>query len=437
MESIRKMIFGGVDPPSDMFVNDDCLTCQDPCEEHSTYPSYLDIKTDRSVAGTTKPYSRHILIATGQSDWAKKIEHDKENTIASLLLSSRPDRSTMITCSSLVSLHSTVPGSQDLLVFPDNFILANVTADNVQQLRSILNNDDIQPTDILIKPNPYSHLLLICSHRRRDKRCGVTAPILAREFDHILRSKQLDEVEIVMVSHIGGHKIAGNVICYTHQGKRGIWYGLVKPCHCKAIVEETLEKGKIIQPLYRGAMGNSFTTLEKKSLLSCFRSLTIVRQHVRPLSTANVVETKVPNDSLVSQLVNTLMRDGKKARAQRLVSDSMRHLEAKTQQEPYGVLASAIEEASPLLKLTSTKKGSKVAHVPTALRERQRRRRAITWIIDASSKRNEKTFEERFAAELYDVTQGTSSVLQKKLQLHKQALANRANAQVSYNTQNR
>ncbi|CAO3597509.1 unnamed protein product [Absidia cylindrospora] len=148
-------------------------------------------------------------------------------------------------------------------------------------------------------------------------------------------------------------------------------------------------------------------------------------------------ETTVPTDSLVSQLVNTLMRDGKKARAQRLVSDSMRHLETKSQQEPYSVLAGAIEEASPLLKLTSTKKGSKVAHVPTALRERQRRRRAITWIIHAASKRNEKTFEERFAGEIYDVTQGTSSVLQKKLQLHKQALANRANAQVNYNTQNR
>jgi small subunit ribosomal protein S7 len=154
-------------------------------------------------------------------------------------------------------------------------------------------------------------------------------------------------------------------------------------------------------------------------------------------ATIQLNETTVPNDSLVSQIVNTLMRDGKKARAQRLVSDSMRHLQAKTQQEPYAVLAGAIEEASPLLKLASSKKGSKVVHIPTALRERQRRRRAITWIIDASAKRNEKTFEERFAAEIYDVTQGTSSVLQKKLQQHKQALANRANAQVNYNTQNR
>lgn len=147
----------------------------------------------------------------------------------------------------------------------------------------------------------------------------------------------------------------------------------------------------------------------------------------------------VPNNEVVSQLVNTLMRDGKKARAQRLISDSMKHLSKKIgageNNDPYNVLLEAIETASPLLKLSSTKKGSKVVHVPTALRDRQRRRRAIVWMLDASKKRGEKSFEERFAAEVYDVSQGVSPVLQKKQQIHKQALANRANAQVSYNTQ--
>jgi small subunit ribosomal protein S7 len=157
-----------------------------------------------------------------------------------------------------------------------------------------------------------------------------------------------------------------------------------------------------------------------------------------PVSVAPVQSTVpiVPNDEVVSQLVNTLMRDGKKARAQRLVSDSMKLLSKKVgETDPYSVLLEAIETASPLLKLSSTKKGSKVVHVPTALRDRQRRRRAIVWMLDASKKRGEKSFEERFAAEVFDVSQGVSSVLQKKQQVHKQALANRANAQVSYNTQ--
>ncbi|CEG79562.1 Putative 30S ribosomal protein S7p/S5e [Rhizopus microsporus] len=169
-----------------------------------------------------------------------------------------------------------------------------------------------------------------------------------------------------------------------------------------------------------------------------------VCQHATPLfrmapawtrSMSNV--TIVPKDDVVSQLVNTLMRDGKKARAQRLVNDSMNHLSKKIGEEkdPYNLLREAIEIASPLLKISSQKKGSKVVHVPTPLRDRQRRRRAIVWMLEAASKRGEKTFEERFASEVLDVTEGTSTVLQKKLQVHKQALANRANAQVSYGGQ--
>lgn len=55
-----------------------------------------------------------------------------------------------------------------------------------------------------------------------------------------------------------GHKFAGNVILYTHEGRRGIWYGRVNPCHCEAIVEQTLIEGKVIKDLYRGSMTHSF-----------------------------------------------------------------------------------------------------------------------------------------------------------------------------------
>lgn len=137
---------------------------------------------------------------------------------------------------------------------------------------------------------------------------------------------------------------------------------------------------------------------------------------------------------IVSQLVNTIMRDGKKARAQRLVSDALQDIRLKTNTDPLVVLAEAVESASPILKLTSAKKGSKVIHVPTALRERQRRRKAIVWILEGAEKRPEKTFEARLSGEILAVINGASSALTKKNSLHKLALANRANAQVSYNT---
>lgn len=64
-----------------------------------------------------------------------------------------------------------------------------------------------------------------------------------------------------------GHQIAGNVICYINDGTRGIWYGRVKTCHCRLIIEETIINGKIIKELYRGAMDKSFKNQVNRSFL--------------------------------------------------------------------------------------------------------------------------------------------------------------------------
>ncbi|CAO3564358.1 unnamed protein product [Mortierella alpina] len=111
--------------------------------------------------------------------------------------------------------------------------------------------------------------LMICSHKKRDKRCGVTAAILKKEFTRILRSKDIygdgeGDVEIWLISHIGGHKFAGNVIVHKSNGL-AVWYGRVEPCHADAIVETTLEKGQVIKELYRGSMMGSFDPHHKKT----------------------------------------------------------------------------------------------------------------------------------------------------------------------------
>ncbi|KAG0035299.1 hypothetical protein BGZ82_005338 [Podila clonocystis] len=136
---------------------------------------------------------------------------------------------------------------------------------------------------------------------------------------------------------------------------------------------------------------------------------------------------------ILAQLVNTIMKDGKKARAQRFVADALLEIRARTQSDPYHVVLDALELASPILKLTATKKGSKVLQVPTPMTERQRRRRAIVWILEASDKRKgEKMFKDRLASEFLAVVNGNSGALAKKNQQHKMALANRANASLKY-----
>ncbi|CAO3685057.1 unnamed protein product [Rhizopus stolonifer] len=273
-------------PPVEYLSQDnDCMGCQDPCTEHKEYPSYLSINQDMPILGSVKPYGRHILIATGASDWSKSIEDDPDSFAASLDRVTKPKQAwkNLVTNTNAVSTYSTLTGACDVLVFPDNLLVANVTQAKAQDFYDLFVNiplpsgpvdlnqimQDERIGEMKVLTCPYKNLLLLCSHRKRDKRCGVTAPILAQEIDHVLREKGLDEYDaaVLMVSHIGGHKFAGNVVCYTHQGTKGIWYGRVKTCHVAAIVEETVIQGKVIKELYRGAMDNSFENQTTRSFL--------------------------------------------------------------------------------------------------------------------------------------------------------------------------
>ncbi|KAF9133243.1 hypothetical protein BGW39_010260 [Mortierella sp. 14UC] len=117
--------------------------------------------------------------------------------------------------------------------------------------------------------------IMICSHGKRDNRCSKTAPILKKQFLSILRQKDIygdaeGDVEIWLVSHIGGHKFAGNVIVHRSEPEEktsmAIWYGRVEPCHASAIVEVTVERGEVIRELYRGSMLGSFDPSKKKKV---------------------------------------------------------------------------------------------------------------------------------------------------------------------------
>ncbi|KAK1778402.1 Sucrase/ferredoxin-like-domain-containing protein [Copromyces sp. CBS 386.78] len=144
-------------------------------------------------------------------------------------------------------------------------------------------------------------IVLICGHGGRDQRCGVYGPLLRGEFEKRLAEssstpeekidvlkgaaaapaeQQLDHARnngeessktwgarVGLISHIGGHKFAGNVIVYIPPGLKlsgsdaphplaghGIWYGRVEPKHVEGIVKETIKKGNVIKELFRGAI---------------------------------------------------------------------------------------------------------------------------------------------------------------------------------------
>jgi hypothetical protein len=125
----------------------------------------------------------------------------------------------------------------------------------------------------------HSPTILICGHGGRDMRCGVMAPVLEAEFQRVLQAQGFtsasssgpvdgpDNANIGLISHVGGHKYAGNVIVYIPPemtvgsnaephplAGKGIWYGRVEPKHVQGIVEETIMGGKVVTDHFRGGI---------------------------------------------------------------------------------------------------------------------------------------------------------------------------------------
>ena len=128
---------------------------------------------------------------------------------------------------------------------------------------------------LMIKAHPITRpVIFICGHETRDKRCGILGPILKTEFTRIFARYRGEDSKLTqkkvhptveLISHMGGHKWAGNVIIYIPPGYgisgevsslagKGIWYGRVEPKHVEGIIQETFVGGRIIKELFRGGI---------------------------------------------------------------------------------------------------------------------------------------------------------------------------------------
>lgn len=127
-------------------------------------------------------------------------------------------------------------------------------------IRHFIDSQEPNPdssSQMTARPCQHEYVILLCSHRRRDARCGLTAPLIKRELERHLRPLGLyrdaqDErpggVGIYFVSHVGGHKYAANVLVYRKQAQQMIWLARVRPEHCEGIVRYTLLEGKVVHP---------------------------------------------------------------------------------------------------------------------------------------------------------------------------------------------
>ncbi len=129
---------------------------------------------------------------------------------------------------------------------------------------------------------------------------------------------------------------------------------------------------------------------------------------------------------LVSSLVNKVMLDGKKARAESIVYGAFDRIRERTEGEPLTVFRRAVENVQPTLEVKSRRKGGTNVQVPFEVRPERRTALSLRWIVSYARKRAEKTMEAKLAGELLDAWHNRGGAVKKREDTHKMAEANKA-----------
>ena len=132
------------------------------------------------------------------------------------------------------------------------------------------------------------------------------------------------------------------------------------------------------------------------------------------------------NSILVTKLVNSIMLDGKKGIAQKVVYGAFDIIKEKTGNEPLEVFIAAMENIMPSLETKSRRVGGSTYQVPMEVRPARRQTLGLRWLTTYSRKRSEKTMKERLAAEIMDAANNTGSAVKKREDVHKMAESNKA-----------
>jgi small subunit ribosomal protein S7 len=129
---------------------------------------------------------------------------------------------------------------------------------------------------------------------------------------------------------------------------------------------------------------------------------------------------------LVSQLVNSVLLDGKKDVARSIVYGSLELVEKRTKSDPLNVLKKAIDNLKPAVEVRSRRVGGSSYQVPVEVRPRRANTLAVRWLVEFGRRRPEKTMDERLANEILDASNMTGAAMKRREDIHKMAESNKA-----------
>ena len=129
---------------------------------------------------------------------------------------------------------------------------------------------------------------------------------------------------------------------------------------------------------------------------------------------------------LVTKLINSIMLDGKKGVAQKVVYGAFDIIAEKTGKSPLEVFNQALENIMPSLEVKARRVGGATYQVPMEVRPERRTTLGLRWLTNYSRNRGEKTMRERLAGEILDASNNTGNAVKKREDTHKMAESNRA-----------
>ena len=139
-----------------------------------------------------------------------------------------------------------------------------------------------------------------------------------------------------------------------------------------------------------------------------------------------ILPDPIYNSVLVTKLVNSIMLDGKKGVAQKVVYAAFDQIKEKTEKDPVEVFQQALENVMPSLEVKARRVGGANYQVPMEVRPARRQTLGLRWLTAYSRARGERTMAERLAGELMDAANNTGAAVKKREDTHKMAEANKA-----------
>lgn len=146
----------------------------------------------------------------------------------------------------------------------------------------------------------------------------------------------------------------------------------------------------------------------------------------------DVLADPIYNSKLVTRLVNSIMLDGKKGVAQKIVYDAFTMIQEKTGNDPLEMFEKAMENVMPSLEVKARRVGGSTYQVPLEVSPARRETLGLRWITLYSRNRGEKNMYQRLAGEIIDATNNAGNSVKKREDMHKMAEANKAFAHYRY-----